>query len=144
MPRSTQSDKEAVLLGDCAQQYWFEWITEWLHEQVLRWPFSKDQSSDSATEWSKLHSWTKNPKWTERPEPKQQVCQWICSAHQSNHNSKRMISHIVLIFLACSPPETFSPPVYRIMSSVSLQKQDSEVHSTTSSIRGKQWSSLWF
>ncbi|XP_002664234.3 FERM and PDZ domain-containing protein 2 isoform X1 [Danio rerio] len=34
-----------------------------------------------------------------------------------------------------SPLETFSPPVYRIMSNVSLQKQDSEVHSTTSSIR---------
>ncbi|XP_042593142.1 FERM and PDZ domain-containing protein 2 isoform X2 [Cyprinus carpio] len=34
-----------------------------------------------------------------------------------------------------SPPENFSPPVYRIMPSVSLQKQDSEVHSTTSSIR---------
>uniref|UniRef100_A0A672PXX7 Tyrosine-protein phosphatase non-receptor type 13-like n=1 Tax=Sinocyclocheilus grahami TaxID=75366 RepID=A0A672PXX7_SINGR len=34
-----------------------------------------------------------------------------------------------------SPPETFSPPVYRIMSNVSLQKQDSEVNFTTSSIR---------
>ncbi|XP_052468822.1 tyrosine-protein phosphatase non-receptor type 13 isoform X1 [Carassius gibelio] len=34
-----------------------------------------------------------------------------------------------------SPPETFSPPVYRIMSNVSLQKHDLEVHSTTSSIR---------
>ncbi|XP_016430038.1 tyrosine-protein phosphatase non-receptor type 13-like isoform X1 [Sinocyclocheilus rhinocerous] len=34
-----------------------------------------------------------------------------------------------------SPPEAFSPPVYRIMSNVSLQKHDSEVHSTTSSIR---------
>ncbi|XP_052427840.1 tyrosine-protein phosphatase non-receptor type 13 isoform X1 [Carassius gibelio] len=34
-----------------------------------------------------------------------------------------------------SPPENFSPPVYRIMSNVSLQKQDSEVHSTISSIR---------
>ncbi|XP_059422061.1 FERM and PDZ domain-containing protein 2-like isoform X2 [Carassius carassius] len=34
-----------------------------------------------------------------------------------------------------SPPENFSPPVYRIMSNVSLQKHDSEVHSTISSIR---------
>ncbi|KTF81118.1 hypothetical protein cypCar_00017810 [Cyprinus carpio] len=34
-----------------------------------------------------------------------------------------------------SPPETFSPPVYRITSNVSLQKHDLEVHSTTSSIR---------
>ncbi|KAK7148451.1 hypothetical protein R3I93_012700 [Phoxinus phoxinus] len=34
-----------------------------------------------------------------------------------------------------SPPDAFSPPIYRIMSNVSLQKQDSEVHSTTSSIR---------
>ncbi|XP_077092850.1 FERM and PDZ domain-containing protein 2 isoform X3 [Siphateles boraxobius] len=34
-----------------------------------------------------------------------------------------------------SPPDTFGPPIYRIMSNVSLQKQDSEVHSTTSSIR---------
>ncbi|KAG1950408.1 tyrosine-protein phosphatase non-receptor type 13 [Pimephales promelas] len=33
-----------------------------------------------------------------------------------------------------SPSDTFSP-IYRIMSNVSLQKQDSEVHSTTSSIR---------
>ncbi|XP_048061212.1 tyrosine-protein phosphatase non-receptor type 13 isoform X1 [Megalobrama amblycephala] len=34
-----------------------------------------------------------------------------------------------------SPPDTFGSPIYRIMSNVSLQKQDSEVHSTTSSIR---------
>ncbi len=47
-------------------------------------------------------------------------------------------------FLPCSPPETSSPPVYRIMPSVSFQKQDSEVNFTSSSIRGKQWSSLWF
>ncbi|XP_052007105.1 FERM and PDZ domain-containing protein 2 isoform X1 [Xyrauchen texanus] len=36
---------------------------------------------------------------------------------------------------SCSPLETFSSPIYRIMSNVSLQMQDSEVHSTTSSIR---------
>ncbi|TRY83635.1 hypothetical protein DNTS_003864 [Danionella cerebrum] len=34
-----------------------------------------------------------------------------------------------------SPPDTSSPPVYRIMSSVSLQKQDSDGHSSASSIR---------
>ncbi|KAI7805901.1 tyrosine-protein phosphatase non-receptor type 13 isoform X1 [Triplophysa rosa] len=34
-----------------------------------------------------------------------------------------------------SPLDTFSTPIYRIMSNLSLQKQDSEANSTTSSIR---------
>ncbi|XP_051507170.1 tyrosine-protein phosphatase non-receptor type 13-like [Myxocyprinus asiaticus] len=60
----------------------------------------------------------------------------IQQQNENNYISEpRALSELKDHSQSCSPPETFSPPVYRIMSSVSLQKQDSEVHSTTSSIR---------
>lgn len=63
-----------------------------------------------------------------------------CSLH--NWNYARSNSHIKgSIFSFRSPPDAFSSPIYRIMSNVSLQKQDSEANSITSSIRG-EWKSI--